>query len=156
MAYTLPVFNVPIDVWDAGHTPAVDDPDFENVNVQFYVYSRVSFDVMPCDLELYQPPIQIRMPASTSAIWVSGQIFEAPAESGRYYKARFKERVHMGFPNEYLVVYVAQCQSDGAAIARDIEGAVPCGGGGGAHDGESSTLWALTMFTEAEGTAGAP
>jgi len=126
MAYTTPVFNVPVDVWDAGHFPASDAPDFENVTTQFYVYSRVSFDVQPCELELYQPPIQIRMPVATAAIWVSGQVFEAPAESGRYYRARFKERVHLGFVNEYLVVYVVQCDAEGKPIARDIDGAETC------------------------------
>jgi len=126
MAYTLPVFNVPVDMWDSGHTPAGDDPDFENVTCQFYVYSRVSFDVQPCDLELYNPPIQIRMPLSTIAIWESSQVYEVPAESGRYYRARFKERLHLGFVNEYLVVYVVQCNSSGIPLIRDIEGAEPC------------------------------
>jgi len=128
MAYTLPVFNVTMDVWDAGHVPSVDDPDFEGVALQFYVYSRVSFDVQPCELELYQPPIQLRLPVSSLAIWSSGQVFECPPESGRYYRARFKERVHLGFVNEYLVVYVAQCNDAGQLLARDIEGAEPCDG----------------------------
>jgi len=145
MAYTLPEFNVLIDVWDSGNLPADDPPDFENVTVQFYVYSRVSFDVQPCNLELYQPPIQIRLPVSTSAIWVSSQIYEVPAESGRYYRARFKERVHLGFPNEYLVVYVVQCQDDGLVIARDIEGAVTCNPSQEALEGAMEEEMAMDM-----------
>jgi len=126
MAYTLPQFNVLCDIWDAGNVPVDDDPDYENVTVQFYVYSRVSFDVQPCELELYQPPIQIRMPVAVVAIWETGQVFEVPAESGRYYRARFKEKLHLGFPNEYLVAYVVQCDDRGVALARDIEDAVAC------------------------------
>lgn len=126
MAYTTPNFNLLVDVWDAGNVPADDDPDFENVTMQLYVYSRVSFDVQPCELELYQPPIQLRMPVSVLAIWTSGQVFECPAESGRYYRARFKEKIHQGFPNEYLVAYVVQCDDTGAPIARDIEHAEAC------------------------------
>jgi len=128
MAYTVPNFNVFADVWSTGHVPADDDPDFENLTVQLYIYSRVSFDVQPCELELYQPPIQIRIPRQAPIPWVNGQVFEVPAESGRYYRARFKERVHIGFPNEYLVVVVVQCGSDGIPVLRDIEGAEPCGG----------------------------
>ncbi len=60
MAYTLPVFNVPIDVWISGHVPDDDAPDFENVNVQFYIYSRASVPIQPCELELYTPVLQIR------------------------------------------------------------------------------------------------
>jgi len=126
MAYTTPVFNVPVDVWDAGNLPSDVPPDFENVTCQFYVYSRVSFDVNPCDLELYCPAIQIRMPLSTLTIWESSQVYEVPAESGRYYRARFKERVHLGFVNEYLVVYVVQCTDAGVPLIRDIENAEPC------------------------------
>jgi len=128
MAYTLPQFNVNVDVWNAGHVPSEDDPDYENVTSQFYIYSRIAFDVQPCELELYQPSIQIRMPLAAVVAWTNGQVFEAPAESGRYYRARFKERVHLGFANEYLVIQVVQCGSDGIPILRDIEGAIACGG----------------------------
>jgi len=133
MAYTLPVFNVPVNVWSDGRTPDDGAADFENVTTQFYIYSRVSFDVQPCELELYQPPIQVRMPIAAVVAWTDGQVFEVPALSARFYRARFKERVHMNFVNEYLVVYVVQCGSDGIPILRDIEGAEPCGGPSGVH-----------------------
>lgn len=130
MAYTPPQFNINVDVWSAGHVPSEDDPDFENVTSQFYVYSRVIFDVQPCELELYQPAMQIRMPIAAVVPWTDGQVFEVPSESGRYYRARFKDRLHLGFPNEYLIIFVVQCGSDGIPILRDIEGAEPCGGPG--------------------------
>lgn len=150
MAYTVPNFNVLVDVWDAGAVPADDDPDYENVTCQFYVYSRVSFDVQPCELELYTPAIQVRMPVSTAAIWASGQIFECPAESARYYRARFKERVHLGFPNEYLVVYVVQCNSEGWPLIRDVEGAAPCPPPGEGVQGSGEDEFDVTF--ESEGT----
>jgi len=153
MAYTVPQFNILVDVWDAGHVPDDDAPDFENVTGQLYVYSRVSFDVQPCDLELYQPALQLRLPLDVLAIWVSSQVYEIPAESGRYYRARFKERVHIGFPNEYLVAYVVQCNGAGVAIARDIEFAVECPEGGGGT-GEGEMAFACAIECEAEGTVG--
>jgi len=126
MAYTPPQFNIPVDVWSTGHIPDDDDPDFENVSAQFYIYSRVSADVHPCELELYHPITQIRLPVSVAVLWVSAQIFEVPSESGRYYRAKLKERIHLGFPNEYLVAYVVQCNGLGEPFQRDIEGSVPC------------------------------
>jgi hypothetical protein len=35
--------------------------------------------------------------------------------------------MHEGFPNEYLVVVVVQCNADGIPLIRDIENAEPCG-----------------------------
>jgi len=68
------------------------------------------------------------MPTSETSVFVSGQVFEVPAESGRYYRARFKERMHQGFPNEYLIVVVVQCNNAGVPLIRDIESAEPCTG----------------------------
>jgi len=126
MAYTVPDFNLLMDVWNSGNTPAAGDPDSENVPVQFYLYSRGSFDVQPCELELYTPPIWLRMPVADKAVWIAGQVFEVPAESGRYYRARFKEIMHQGFTNQYLVVVVVQCNDEGFLLVRDIENALPC------------------------------
>lgn len=128
MAYTTPNFNLLCDVWNSGHVPGSDTPDFENVACQLYVNGRTMFDVQPCDLETYQPAIAIRLPPSIIPIWSAGQIFEVPAESGFYYRARFKERMHLGFPNQYLAVWVVQCGADGIPLLNFIEGAVPCGG----------------------------
>jgi len=179
MAYTTPVFNVPVDVWVTGSLPDDDVPDFEGVTCQFYIYSRGSFDVQPCELELYTPPIQLRMPLDTLLIWATGQIFEVPAESGRYYRARFKDRLHLGFPNEYLVVWLIQCNGAGLAIIRDVEGSIPCdpvpsvggvgddeviididgegagtlGGGGGSHEGSGEWVFHITGTADGEGSS---
>jgi len=126
MAYEVPRFNLLADVWNAGHTPAIDDPDEENVPCQFYLYSRGTFSVDPCQLELYVPPIWLRFPSDRAAVVSAGQVFEVEPESGRYFRARFKEIMHYGFPNQYLIVVVVQCGSDGIPILHDIEGAVAC------------------------------
>jgi len=126
MAYTVPNFNLLADVWNAGHTPADDPPDEENVPCQFYLYSRGTFDVDPCELELYTPPIWLRFQSVDAGIVSLGQVFEVEPETGRYYRARFKEIMHYGFPNQYLIVVVVQCTSDGIPLLRDIEGAEPC------------------------------
>lgn len=155
MAYTVPQFNVAVDVWYTGHRPATDGPDAENVPCQFYLYSRFSLDIQPCELELYQPPIFIRLPTSESANWQNGQIFECPPESGRYFRARFKERMHLGFPNEYLVVVCIQCNADGEAFLRNIEGAIACNPGdepGG--EGAATVVVGVTATGEATTSGG--
>jgi len=68
MAFTTPVFNLFCDVWNAGHTQADDTPDVENVNCQFYIYSRGAWDIQPCDLEQFTPKILLRMSIDNIAI----------------------------------------------------------------------------------------
>jgi len=136
MAYTVPVFNLFADVWFDGHTPAVDDPDVENLAVQKYLYARGVWDIQPCEMEVYVPPIYLRIPFTESATWQSSQIFECPAESGKYYRARFKEVFHEGFPNQYLAAIVVQCNAEGLPLIRDIEGAEPCSPFDGELDAE--------------------
>jgi len=126
MAYTTPNFNLLASVWNAGNTPFGGAADYTGVTCQFYIYSRDSTDIQPCELELYTPVIQIRLPVAAGTPWVNGQVFEVEEGSGRYYRARFKERVHYGFPNEYLVVIVVQCNALGQPLIRDVEGAAPC------------------------------
>lgn len=151
MPYTVPNFNLTCDVWNAGNIPSSGPADFTGVACQFYIYSRHSTDVQPCELELYTPVVQIRMPVAAGGPWVSGQVFEVESGSGRYYRARWKDRVHYGFPNEYLVAIVVQCNEDGVPLIRDIEGAVPCVGSS-AHDGEADELWDIAITCTGEGT----
>jgi len=126
MSYTVPVFNLFTDVWFDGKTPATDAPDVENLPTQKYLYSRGVWDIQPCEMEVYTPPIMIRIPFTDFNTWESSQVFECPAESGRYYRARFKEIMHEGFSNQYLVAVVVQCTNGGIPLIRDIENAEPC------------------------------
>jgi len=157
MAYTTPVFNLLANVWNAGNVPADGPPDWSGVACQFYIYSRNSTSIQPCELELYTPVIQIRLPIAASGPWVDGQVFEVEAGSGRYYRARFKDRVHYGFPNEYLVAYVVQCNDEGLPLLRDIENAEPCGEPP-TPEGEGEAAITITLEADGEGevTSGPP
>jgi hypothetical protein len=155
MAFTVPIFNIFCDVWNSGHTPFADAPDAENVPCQFYVNSRGTFDVQPCEIEVYTPPLWVRLPIDQIGVWASGQIFEVASESGRYYRARFKDRMHYGFPNQYLFVVVVQCTNEGIPLIRDIEGAEPCTDVGPVHGGGESTV-SIDSGAEGEGTVSAP
>jgi len=123
MPFTPPQFNVPSDVWYCGNTPADGVPDVENVSVQLYINPRAPFSIDETILLTFETPaIYVRMPRDTLSIWQQLHIVEIPAESGRYYVARWKEIMHLGFPNEYLVVSVHQCDGSGVPILRDICG----------------------------------
>lgn len=153
MAYNLPTFNLLADVWYAGKNPAADDPDAENVPLQFYLASKGTYDVDPCDNKNYTPPIWLRMPMTETAIWTSGQVWEVPAETGRYYRARFKDVMHLGFPNQYLIAVVVQCNAEGLPLIRDVEGETPCGDSDEA-DGGGTISVAVGILCEGEGSAG--
>ena len=148
MSYTVPVFNLFADVWFDGKTPAVDLPDVENLPVQKYLYSRMVYDVQPCELEDYTPPILIRIPFSDLSTWRNAQVFEVPMESGQFYRARFKEIMHEGFSNQYLVAVVVQCTDAGVPLLRDIENAEPCGG---ASSGAAELEAQVQIAVDAEG-----
>jgi len=155
VAYTTPVFNLTCDVWNAGNLPSAGPADWSGVACQFYIYSRHSTDIHPCELELYTPVVQLRMPVAASGPWVAGQVFEVEAGSGRYYRARWKDRVHYGFVNEYLVCIVVQCDEDGRPLIRDIENAEPCGEPPG-PEGEGEATLTITLNADGEGEVDIP
>jgi len=97
------------------------------------------------------------MPVAAAGPWVSGQVFEVVGGSGRYYRARWKDRVHYGFPNEYLVAIVVQCNEDGLPLIRDIENAEPCGEPPSPEgEGEATLTISLDAVGEGEVTSGPP
>jgi hypothetical protein len=120
MAFTPPVFNLLADVWFCGNTPFDGDPDVENQAVQLYLPSRVVVaNDRPTD-QYFVSAIQIRLPFENVVNWQSAFIYECPAESGRYFLACFKEYQHLGFPNQYLLTGVLQCDDTGEPIMRDV------------------------------------
>lgn len=151
MAYTVPIFNLLGDVWYAGKVPSADAPDVENIELQKYIYSRAVYDVQPCEVEQFTPPIFLRMSIDDSEAWELGQVFEVPAESGMYYRARFKEIMHQGFPNQYRVVVVVQCNDEGIPLIRNIEGAEPCESEEGV-DAQGENVLGINVSPEGECT----
>jgi len=121
MPFTPPQFNVLADIWACGNKPSAGDPDFENVSVQLYINPRVPWSEDTTFTIIFNSPgIFVRMPESASVAWQACTILEIPAESGRYYFARWKDIMHLGFPNQYRVILVAQCDADGKFIQRDV------------------------------------
>jgi hypothetical protein len=122
MPFTLPQFNLLADVWYCGRVPDDGDPDAENITVQLYLNPRGPFGMNDQFTEFTTlfPPMFVRMPLSAVSEWEQSNIWEIPAESGRYYLVVFKERMHQGFPNEYLLAQCVQCDAEGQAARRNV------------------------------------
>jgi len=113
MAFTLPIFNLAADVWTAGHTPAADPPDVLALPTQLYLTSRGLLDITPGSVNLWVPPVFLRVPIGIYTP-VRGDIAEVVPGSADFYKVRWTQSTHRGFPNEYLSVLVEQCDATGA------------------------------------------
>ena len=120
MAFTPPIFNVQADLWFGTNTPNAGLPDFENQECQFYITSRGQWPIDGANAELWSPPIYLRIPVASEFNWREFQICEVPPGTGRYYRVRWKDRVHLGFPNEYLLGVLHQCDGDGVWLLRDV------------------------------------
>ena len=96
--YTIPNFNVVANIWRAGGGPP--GPPDVTTDAQLYTFSRASVDVTEADPGTYQPAVYLRVPRGTDLRQTD--IAEVVAGSGYTYTVRWVERVHLGFPNEYL------------------------------------------------------
>lgn len=123
MAFYLPTFNLlSNNVWVSPHTPAADPPDFIDIPCQKFLESRGSgIDSEYDHFEYWHPHVLVRFPLARDDVWLVGWIWEIPAGSLRYYRVSFKEHVHEGFPNEYLVHFCCQCDGDGLAVAYAVD-----------------------------------
>jgi len=97
--YTPPVFNIMANVWRSSSS-VLDPPDVVT-SAQLYVNSRMVIPLTPGDDAVYVPLIQLRVPMGTDL--QEGDQVEAAAGDAWFYRVRWTERVHRGFPNEYFV-----------------------------------------------------
>lgn len=128
MSYSVPQFNLLANIWDC-RFPSDGDPDWFDVPVQKYIRSRMSLDTSPQAADgfwrVYAPPIQLRFPRShlaftgVAATW-DHACFEVPAGSGAFYRTYWREIQHEGFPNEYAIILVNPCTSDGLATGPPL------------------------------------
>lgn len=121
MPYSIPQFNCLCDIWTSPDTPSGDAPAFENVAVQVYVPSRGMLDIEPGQQQIWVPPIYLRFSVDSEVEWRTGWIFYVQTMNPGHYIARWKERVHHGFGNEYLTVLVEQCDTDGFSIQHNVD-----------------------------------
>jgi len=119
--YALPQFNLLCDIWESPNVPLTGPVAFENVAVQFYVPSRGMLDIEPGQQTIWVPPIYLRFSLDDVAKWQTGWIFYIQTLNPGFYIARWKERVHHGFTNEYLTVLVEQCDNEGFSEQHNVD-----------------------------------
>lgn len=114
MPFTLPNFNVACFVWRPPNLPP-NPPDL-NTACQLYVNSRGLLDIQPGLNDIWVPPVYLRVPAGTDI--APDDVVECNSASGHWYKIRWVERMHLGFPNEYLVGILEQTSNPTPPAAR--------------------------------------
>lgn len=118
--YTLPTFNLVADAWVAPNAPNLDVADIPNVPVQKYISSRAAFDIQPMELLAWVPPVYLRIDPAFGGLHADVWVWEVPQGSGVYYRARWKDLIHEGFPNEYEMHLLCQCDGDGAELSHNV------------------------------------
>jgi hypothetical protein len=106
MPYSLPNFNLKMNVWHTGLNPAVDPPT-ATLQGQLYIANKQIPDVEPGVPQHWVPSIFLRIGAGTY-VPVNLDIWEVPHASGAFYLHRWWDRIHKGFPNEYWAILVEQ------------------------------------------------
>lgn len=118
MPFNLPTFNLSANVWTGTNLPSGGPFDVGGVACQLYVNTRGLLDITPAAWDTWVPPVWIRVPIADFD--VSYSIWEIPAGTTRYYRVRWRQRVHEGFPNEYGAYLAEQCLDDGTPVLPEL------------------------------------
>lgn len=108
MPFTLPNFNLLMNVWRNPRVPASGGPDVANLACQLYLNTRGTFDLLPGARAQWVPPVWLRI-APGVFLAAPNDLYEVVAGGTRYYLYRWDERTHLGFPNAYDSILVEQC-----------------------------------------------
>ena len=109
--YTVPQFNVTIDVWQFGHDPASGPADVVNQSAQLYVNARDPMKLWHDNVPTEIFPIIVRLPPVLAWTPHTTDIMRRSVVGGGLYKFLWIVTMHAGFPNEYIAIYSAQCDN---------------------------------------------
>lgn len=120
----LPDFNLLMHGWVHPNNPDNGDPpDFVDIPCQLYYESRQgSSAISYMSSQEWPTSVVFRMPLGEIVEWMSAWIvgWNDPLGNDTYYRPFFKQRVHAGFPNEYLAMLCVQCADDGVPSAQFV------------------------------------
>jgi len=131
MSYRLPTFNLTMNVWasGSGYPPNAGPPDYSGKPCQKYIHSRVYTDTSPGTWAEWVPAIVLRYPIDADFyppyINSSVSYIECPAGELAYYRVRWVEIMHQGFPNEYWAAVCEQCFIDGSPWVPPVAQSTP-------------------------------
>ena len=117
MDFSLPSFNLTVNMFMGAAVPDWATPDFENVPAQCYLGSRAYLDITPLDPTSWVPPIFWRVPVdnySGLVMWIE------EVTRTTYYKVRWCHIVHQGFANQYGMYLCEMVDVAGAASFAQI------------------------------------
>jgi len=115
MPYTfaLPNFNLTGVAWVPPHTPATDPEDIGDFPCQLYLPPRCEgIEQFEGATQTYVPPIILRLDKATPTI-MKGFIVRVNTYPTEYYLVQWVQKIHIGFPNEYRMAIMNQCDSSG-------------------------------------------
>lgn len=118
--YLPPNFNVATNRWHAGQDPSAVAPAVSGQLMQFYVNSRIVNMGLHGATGKWLPFIIVREPIAASTHAAIGDLLEPVARPGDTYIVFFIQRIHMGFPNAYNMLYCFQTRPNGT-IPRNAE-----------------------------------
>lgn len=112
MAYTLPNFNLTFNLWLSPTAPDDSPPFATDIPCQVYVHAKADIDQIQGGSNDWVPPIYIRVPLNAKRPQV-GDIIQIIYLGEDYYRVTWTQNIHMGFPNEYVMVLTKHCDAAG-------------------------------------------
>lgn len=113
--YTLPNFNLTLDLWFAGNTPAGGGPDISGIPGQLYMNSRVPSAMDRIPPSGFLPTIIMRVPTAWRGYILNGSILGTGAGGlpTGWFLVNSSGTMHLGFPNEYDIYVLVPCDNAG-------------------------------------------
>lgn len=114
MAFNLPVFNLNLGMYLPPNNPMTGPPD-QLIDCQLYVDAKARVDITPGSPLDWVPPIYIRLSVDDfyvnlpPAVGAGFRYIDDNAQTW-YYVVRWWERIHAGFPNQYMQLLCEQCK----------------------------------------------
>jgi len=108
----LPSFNLIYDGWVNPARPATDPPSVTALACQVYIHSRADIDQVSDSVDEWIPPIYLR----TRLVDFhphKGDVVQVNYLLNDYYVVKWSQNIHMGFPNEYVMSLIQQCNAAG-------------------------------------------
>jgi len=116
MAFSLPTFNLTINLWRQSHSPPGPPPDLVitgnlAIGRRVSFFTDLAFDPSTYIFENFGVH-QLLCPQGTDIRGVNSNSgndwLEIPAGSGVYYAVRYVQYVALGFANQHLLAWVSQ------------------------------------------------
>lgn len=120
MPFKLPDFNLLCNIWPVHDAPGEGPAMYQDVPCQLHLNSRTPVAQEYGTYWAWNPTIFLRMPLEYLLAWTQAGIIEISSGDPDYYIPRMKERMHRGFPNEYLVIMCDQSNAAGTPEAKNV------------------------------------